>query len=296
MASDDDHDGDELMPSQLKLTRSQQRGKLVSISDMKEMCGKCDKVLKESENGNPRAVVCDICKTKYHQKCGGLTDELYKLVLKFGKQGTGEIPWHCKICKKYASSMMSEMVDLKRRQDKLEKQVSDIKEQMISIEENQNASPNHGDADSLRKTVREVLEQDKRQMNLVISNLPEITSTSTTRAIVKAVKDLFQSKLDVNANDVERVDLIQTERANLVKVQMKTKKARRTALINAKKLKEDEVYKNVYVKPDLTYEQRQQEATLRQELRDRKEEGEKNLMIVRGKIVVRQPPPSPENM
>ena len=81
-----------------------------------------------------------------------------------------------------------------------------------------------------------------------------------------------------------------------VKVQMKTKKARRTALINAKKLKEDEVYKNVYVKPDLTYEQRQQEATLRQELRDRKEEGEKNLMIVRGKIVVRQPPPSPENM
>ncbi len=197
-------------------------------------CGKFDKEFHDCklESGSSSAVICDICKTYYHKKCSGLSDELFKLVKKFGTQGSHEIPWHCKVCKKYANSLMGEMVDLRRRQDNLEKEVNQMKDKLNSLAEG-NLNISHNDQ-SLHKAVKEVLEQDKRQMNIVISNIPEVTRSSTSRAVLKAVKDLFQGKLDVNANEVEKADIIPTEKLNFVKVQMKTKKARRTVLVNAK--------------------------------------------------------------
>jgi hypothetical protein len=39
-------------------------------------CGKCDKEINDFEHGadavNPTAIACDICKTYFHQQCGGL--------------------------------------------------------------------------------------------------------------------------------------------------------------------------------------------------------------------------------
>ena len=128
----------------------------------------------------------------------------------------------------------------------------------------------------------------------LVSNLPEIDDNSTQRMILKATRDLFQGKLDVNQTEIENAEIIKTDKGNLVKVKLKSKQAKRTALSNAKKLHNDEVYKEVYLKSDLTYEQRKKEAELRRELRQRMEAGEKNLRIVRGKIVNARPPPSLE--
>ena len=75
-----------------------------------------------------------------------------------------------------------------------------------------------------------------------------------------------------------------------MKVQLKNKAAKRTTLSNAKSLHEDPIFKDVYIKPNLTYEQRQKDAELRSELKRRKANGQKNVRIVRGKIVVYQPP------
>ena len=50
------------------------------------------------------------------------------------------------------------------------------------------------------------------------------------------------------------------------------------------------MYSEVYLNPDLTYDQRRKEAEVRQELRHRKEQGEKNLRNVRGRITEVKPP------
>ena len=147
------------------------------------------------------------------------------------------------------------------------------------------------DKEEVHKTVKEILEQEKRQMNVVIRNLPGIDDNSSQGKILKTVGDLFGRKLDVSAKEIETAEKISTEKGNLVKVQLKTKQARRLVLANAKKLKDDEVYKDVYLKPDLTFEQRKKDAILRGELKQRKDRGEKNLMIVRGKIVKLKPKP-----
>ena len=280
----------------LRFTLSQQHGLTPRVvpsdygddEQYQNTCGKCDQDIvssSESEDGHLQAVMCDVCKTYYHQKCGGLSDDLFDIVTRYGMQGTQEIPWHCSICRKYAKGMMDEMVNLKRRQDKLEKDVKLIKEQINGAQDKTGTNNT-----SLHETVKEVLEQEKRQLNIVVSNLPEITSASTPRAVLKATKELFQNKLQVNPNEVDKTDIIPTERGALVKVQMKNKSSKRTALSNAKDLRNDEVYRNVYLKPDLTYQQRRKEAELRQEVRRRKENGEKNLKIVRGVITIVKPP------
>lgn len=96
-----------------------------NTSDDEHICGKCDKEIEDFQPGigSQVAVMCDICRTYYHQKCGGLSDELFNIVNKYGIHGTREIPWHCKVCKKYAYQLVGEMVDLRRRQDVIEHEV-----------------------------------------------------------------------------------------------------------------------------------------------------------------------------
>lgn len=256
------------------------------------ICGKCDLEIEDFQEGygSPSAVTCDICKTYYHQKCGGLSDELFQIVNKYGIQGTREIPWHCQVCKKYANQLVGEMVDLRRRQDVLEHEVNQIKSQLVVCMNSRSTEENGIQKEQdVQKTVREVLEQEKRQKNIVVSNLPDIDSNSTPRMIQKAVRDLFKDKLEVEPNDIDKTERIPTEKRNLVKVQLKNKQAKRTALANAKKLHDDELYSDVYLKPDLTYEQRQRDSKLRKELRQRRVDGEKNLRIVRGEIVMARP-------
>ena len=54
---------------------------------------------------------------------------------------------------------------------------------------------------------------------------------------------------------------------------------------NTKTLRNSSSYQNVYVSPDLTPKEREINKCIRQELRRRKEAGEPDLIIKRGKIV-----------
>ena len=95
------------------------------------LCGKCDLEIQDLQQGySTTAVVCDICKLYYHQECSGLSSELVKVVNKYGIYGTREIPWHCRVCKRYANQLVGEMVDLRRRQDIIEHEVNQIKSQL----------------------------------------------------------------------------------------------------------------------------------------------------------------------
>ena len=259
------------------------------MSEDEGICGKCDGEIEDFQPGfgSQKAVMCDICRTYYHQKCGGLSDELLHIVNKYGIHGTKEIPWHCKVCKKYAYQLVCEMVDLRRRQDVIEHEVNLIKSQ---LEECMGSQPNEKrNKEEVHKTVKEILEQEKRQMNVVIRDLPGIDDNSNQAKILKSVGELFGKKLDVSAKEIETAEKIPTEKGNLVKVQLKSKQARKSVLTNAKRLKDDEVYSEVYLKPDLTFEQRKKDAILRGELKQRRDGGEKNLIIVRGKIVKLKP-------
>ena len=55
------------------------------------------------------------------------------------------------------------------------------------------------------------------------------------------------------------------------------------------RLRSDPAYGNVYIRPDMTYQQRQRDSELRDEVKRRRKKGEKNLKIVRGKVALYNP-------
>jgi len=73
-----------------------------------------------------------------------------------------------------------------------------------------------------------------------------------------------------------------------MKVQVANLSQKRRLLMNAKKLKQcSGDFQNIYLTPDLSYNERQANRLLRQELSRRKEAGETDLVIYRGSIMKR---------
>ena len=58
-----------------------------------------------------------------------------------------------------------------------------------------------------------------------------------------------------------------------------------TCLRRASRLKDDAVFQKLYLSPDLTPQERKENRVLLMELKWRREEGEKDIMIRRGRIV-----------
>ena len=64
-------------------------------------------------------------------------------------------------------------------------------------------------------------------------------------------------------------------------------------LAGSKKLATNEIFKDIYIAPDRTKKQQLQMKKLRDELKDRRENGEKDLIIKNG-VIIKAPTPKNE--
>ena len=94
---------------------------------------------------------------------------------------------------------------------------------------------------------------------------------------------------DLSIKTIVRLGKKEEGRTRLLKVALESVKRKREILTKAKKLREAERWKKVFVTPDLTPKERQQNKVLREELKRRTEEGEECLVIRRGKITRLRP-------
>ncbi|PIK40266.1 hypothetical protein BSL78_22886 [Apostichopus japonicus] len=93
-----------------------------TVASRRGCCGRCEDRMSASD----KAVLCDICKLWFHKDCEGLNEELYAALNKFGHKGSQDIPWQCKICKRYASGLILEITKMKQKQDKMEVKLLEI--------------------------------------------------------------------------------------------------------------------------------------------------------------------------
>ena len=74
-------------------------------------------------------------------------------------------------------------------------------------------------------------------------------------------------------------------KTRLIRITVDSVKTKREILKRAKRLRDSEKWKRVFITPDLSPKERQRNKELREDLKSRTEEGEENLVIRRGKIV-----------
>jgi hypothetical protein len=153
--------------------------------------------------------------------------------------------------------------------------------------------------DTVNKKVTELweekVEREKRELNLVITNIPE--SDKNER------EDKQQDDIQAVLNIVQRIcpglekepitEPVRLGRVNvgskprLLKVKVKSLEVKKEILKNARQLNKGDTAqeKRIYINPDQTPAERQQNKDLRQELKRRIGEGERDIGIRGGKIV-----------
>ena len=104
-----------------------------------------------------------------------------------------------------------------------------------------------------------------------------------TKSVADITKSIDAGPVEINITQLgKKLD----GRPRLMKVQFSNLNQKRNILSNAKKLRESSSsFQKVYVTPDLSLNERRENKRLRDELLPRKKDGEKDLIIRRGKIV-----------
>ena len=150
----------------------------------------------------------------------------------------------------------------------------------------------------VREGVKEEVTEQKQiealKMNLVITGIPEKADPQTE---IDEVKSLFEHELNISPdiNKTERIGKQKEKEPRLLRITFATMRSRREVLVNAIKLRNSvnkSVSEKVFVRPDMTENQRKESKNLRELLRKMKQDNPtKNYMIKRNQVI--EKPASP---
>ena len=142
----------------------------------------------------------------------------------------------------------------------------------------------------MAKVLDDFMDKDRRKNNIVIHNLPEMTSGShieRTSHDTKLFQDMVKEAFNIRAAVAKsfRVGKSVPNRDRLLIVTLETPGVKWDLLRLASQLRNFENWSNIYLTPDLTPAEREAAKKVRDELASRRRAGETNLTIRRGKIV-----------
>ena len=139
--------------------------------------------------------------------------------------------------------------------------------------------------------ISEIEDRQRRQLNLVISGLPEQRdgNSDERRAHDESEVKLVLNEMgikNVKSYPVSRIGKTRSDRPRLLKVTCPDVTSKQLILRSGKVLRSSTLYRNVYVNEDRTPLQQEHSKQLRAELKRRKECGE-DVVIFRNKISLR---------
>ena len=143
----------------------------------------------------------------------------------------------------------------------------------------------------ISKVFDSCLDKEKRKLNVVIHNLPETEAESLTdraqsdqEQFRDLVKDCF--RMNIRTSRSFRAGKKIDGKPRLLIITLENIETKLELLKMAPQLRHHERGKNIFVTPDLTREEREEGKKLREELKARRQAGESNITIRRGRIVV----------
>lgn len=274
--------------------RSSQRKESTKGIDDPSPCGTCEEIITKSDDG----LWCELCTNWFHPTCQDVNKTTYQFIVSQSKKKNNQFHWFCLQCNGSAVRTLKLVNGLKERQDAMEEKlkVLDDKVQVLSDKVDANQPQEVPDLqDKISEEVREAMERRGRRLNVVMRNIPEKGEADDA----KYVNDLFYGPMALENIDITCLERLGERRRNqsrLLKVSLSTWTMKKKILAAAKKLaNEGDEYKEIYISPDLTKKEQEMDRELREQLKQRREQGEKNLYIHKGKVKERTPQPEKPN-
>ena len=266
-------------------------------------------------------VGCGICGNWFHLECANMSKDVWKLMSK-----ETQIHWYCKKCNNIAPEVLQALQKCITSNVEIKKQIGNVKAEMKAMKEGKDETFNL----AMKQIAKEVFEEnipvvkqianavfeenkpeeveaeirpevvkiiarnevhennDKkgRERNIVISNLAE-----TFEAEGEVEKILTYLDVPVQVEVIRRMGRERKPgKIRPIWVKLADKKERNAVLDKAKKLRDREEWKKVFINKDMTDAERTEAFNLRQELRERRrqegvEQGRSKFVIHRGRVV-----------
>ena len=288
-----------------KGTDGHQGGPVTNIMKMC-LCGTCNNPVEDDPKDDcDRSIECYSCRNWFHQRCTTLTKQAFK----FLEEGDNSIQWICPKCQSKSADETKKLHHIEGRIEYLVSLMSNLEETIMTkvdlkIKQQIENSFSEKNKEIEEKVVKQIEmkmeekeEKEKRSNNIVIWNLPESTEEDTK---LKKKEDLSNAaKLLSQIVDIEEGDLTESLRIGrktenkprLLKLTVASQEQKKQIIANARKInKPNTVPKDrIYINPDMTPAERDQEKKMRDnlkaELKERQEKGEIDLAIRGNRIV-----------
>ena len=269
---------------------------------MTSECAKCKSRVNER---NSTILTCALCLCKYHLNCTDV-DATQKQAI------TGSVSvYACSTCKNTFTELKranERLLSENERAKEANKQLfarlekfeennrtlkNEIKQEILNEIRPVNSSPDSNQRsmqEEVTYAMREQREQEKRKNNLCIQNFPESEDGSENG--IQALSGFIAQKLELNETELiagltnfKRIGE-QGDRDRAIVVRCSEMSLRRKILLNAPKLKDYRTSRNkrVFIAPDLTKLQQEEDKKLKDELWARRNRGER-VVIRRGRII-----------
>ena len=189
------------------------------------------------------------------------------------------------------------MLNLRTAIAKLNQTNDEILSRLNKLEEEDRENVDKGIGDNKVTEIErklETIEKHQRTCNLVITRLPEVDVVHKVNIEIEEKKLVTKvlDKLDlVYSENIEIIGRIGTKKVNSnrpSKIKVQSISEKYEILRKSPSLRQTEEYHSTYISPDLTNEQQRNGKLLRDDMKLRTNNGEVNLWIQQGKIVVRK--------
>lgn len=258
-------------------------------------------------------VQCEKCKLWLCCDCQCISPNMLKAIKQFDS-----LHWFCKSCEPNIQEVLQpksthpEIIQknvecrLQTMESQLAKLTSNISALTSSWEERKASFQSETNASSFitstaspnqmaLRIVDEYKDHESRKMNLIFHKVPESEQADPVAKHDHDKKFVFSVAKELGIEGLEVINSARIGRTNesgerLLKVKVNNLYIKKQILSKAKTLRQvkDDKISKVYITPDLSYQERLHQKSLRSELHRRRNAGETNLIIRKGQIVTRQ--------
>ena len=272
-------------------------------------CGTCRKVVKTGESAGMRILQHLV------PQCEKYSDAEYDLLKK------PQSHWFCKNCDDKAIDVLQIVRNMKEFQEKMVERMEAVEKKVELVEKVEGPMADRV-MEIVQKEIGEERERRIREWNVVIRGMNEVSlredeedekeeeqgavgginpppreqKMDQQQKTVKKVEELLERGLKLPNITIKGTRNLRNK--DVVVVTLGSREEKYEVLDKARSLNRNARYKNVYVTQDMTRKEQEIDYHLRKELKERRDKGEKNLVIRGGRLVTLEPrakekPPEP---
>jgi len=265
----------------------------MAAEKVKYFCLGCKEALKRKDT----SVMCQVCEEYTHPSCSNISNDLLKYLIDESSEGNS-ISWTCTHCKKVAKvlnnkvkALNKDIMDIKKSVNSLQTGQDDLKKEMNACKEKCSMFENK--ISDTSKTVKndvfsELRDREEKKCNVLIYGVPEPVDLQSGKEkkehdIEWAADIAYAINVTVVGNDIKFIkrlgDVDKSEDPRPILLGFKDVEKKKELIINSRGLKDNVDYEEIYIAPDLTKQQRDEEIELGKEAMRRNAELDENAAL-----------------